>query len=308
MSLNQKIQELVEQESLGVLADFEVLQDRAREVVKALKNIDRPVDTKLYHIVDVGKSRKAEIEVVDLPQPEPEPETSTEKVDPRTEKALARKIELADRVLYRLETDGPMTADQLTALLKSPSRHAVGDALKYLKDTGAANYRTVGYQGKVIWYSYKVPILGTQLVKYIDQLPYGEVVVQDVLETFNLNQGARAAIESQFRKWVSSGYLVKRAGLFYKEKNPKTTPRSKGSNGKSNFAGGGVATSGDQVSSDKEVRALVRSLVNQGAQVSTGGKHISVKYNNQTTTIGRTPSSAGLKQDKANLRAMGLNV
>lgn len=312
MNLETRIKDSVEKESLEVLGKFVQVQKDAEEVVRVLRILKMPVDQKLIDIVAVGTAVKP-IESQVAAVPSPLEETSSQiigtesKVDPRTVKVQKELENLAVKVLVFLDKEGPTIFRDFPVDL-APSSYKLRKALSLLRKQDKVSTRTEGFQGSTLWYSFEYPVSMEQLKKYLETFrPGDEIKANAIIDQFKLPSEAKPGVVTLLRKFVSQGVLTKRSGLFYKEKlSGKHVKETNKRNG--NFAGGGVATSGDQLSSNKEVRELVRSCVNQGAQVSTGGKHISVKYNNQTTTIGRTPNPHGLREDKANLKRMGLNI
>lgn len=314
MSLEQKIQELVAQESLGILGDFNELQKRAREVLRYPHGISKTTLDRLQAIYQLGESVTEESVVPTTLLPE-ETNKVIEKPKPKgaqvqMERAERERRELGEEILKLLITKGPLTSKEIFDSGVARTQYKVSMALTHLKQNKQVYSRTDGFQGPTLWYEPGRPLTDKHLKEYLDNQDNGIIDISKVISYFNLGKipGSRNGVERQLRSAVSNGMLTKRAGLYYKEKSNTLRTRENGRSKKQNFSGSGVATSGDQISSDKEVRALIRSIRNQGADVDSGGKHILVRYNGKTTTIGRTPGVQGLREDKSNLRAMGLNA
>lgn len=321
MNLEQKVHNLVIEESQRVLDDFDSVQDRVDEVVKILRQFNQEVDPKLIQILLVGKDVstppkptpvKFEPVVVAPVEPtKPTPPPTAAKTDPRKTKAEQRRRDLAENLLASLRAIGPQTRVQL-AEKSTFSEYAVQKALQLLKQEGKVFTRTDGFQGTTLWFTKEYALSNKQLREYVKKHPHGEVVVKDIIEAYHLNSEFTSGIVDLLKPLVTDGTLIKRAGLYFKEKPLKGNSQYRQGNGKdkkSTYGGAGVATSQDKISSNRDVRDIVAKAKSQGAKVSERGSgHIQVETDKGIVTIGRTPNSNGLRDDKRLLKNIGLNV
>lgn len=320
MDFESRLKDLIEQESLGILGDLEQLQKRTEEYVRSLEQFNIPIDLKFQQILDVGKAAFTTAPISEMLAPavsEPiveEKLTGNQLRAQRTKAKVQKELEdLALEVLEELTVVGPDTSSNLVKRMggKVKSDYKMGKVLKYLRDEKQVDFRTEVFQGPTVWYTFSAPVSMSYLREWISKQPKGQVSPSDISSDKKLlPKEAKAGLERMFRKLVSEGVLTRREGRYFKEDNPVHKRDSNGKKDhKQNFSGGGVATSGDQLTSDKEVRAVISKLKQQGAVVSGGrGGHIQVQYGGKTTTIGRTPSPQGLREDKQNLKNIGLNV
>lgn len=332
MSLETKIQELLNTEALGILADYDKLRERAIEVVDLLVKNNLPIDSQLRRIALNADPRVPEEQIQYDPVPPKDwpaapttllPEETNRVTEPKSElteaqlasaqrkrdKAQKNREKLALSLLRELEENGPQTAKGLE-LKVTGSNWAIRKALHYLKEQNSVDCHVREYQGSTFWYSFESPITPGALRTYIsvaDTGPGGEIEMDKLLRYFVLDKRSLPQIKKMMQPLFKAGILDKREGKFYR--GSVKIKMTNGKDHKSDFGGAGVATSNDKISSDKEVRGLISKIRAQGAVVVTGGSgHIRVRFNGKSTTIGKTPGPNGLRDDRQNLKAMGLSV
>lgn len=329
MNLEARVREAVDREAQGVLNSFQELQKDAQTVVRLQQKLEVQVDHTLLLITRVDVPEQTQ-EVVSLGPTIGEstaglPKVVERSVEPVAEQPKSRREEgnkvggakrrakaqkeleeFSLQVLGALDSTGPMTLKELVPKFPGVAEYKISKALQYMKKQGAVFHRTLGYQGSTTWYSALRPLYQCELENCIGGLSKGEVIPSGVADHFNLKESVVGVVK-MLREMVDKGELVKREGKFYKE-----TPQLRASNGKkdhkANFGGAGVATSGNVLSSNKEVREMIAKAKAKGAIVEQGGKHIKVSFMGKSTTISVTPNSNGLKADRENLKKLGLNV
>lgn len=343
MDLEQKVKELVEQETREILSEFGVLQGRSVATSKLIAVLGLKVDPRLVAINGLGLQQEIREKLVEpipgivLTQPievdqtpiEPEfvpPKVSLETVDelPTTGRKSTPGLKEAGRkrareaqkqiehdalTVFELLADRPFITSEIVKLTGF-SAHRLSKMLRFLKDEEQVAHNTRAFQGPTWWYRFDKPFSTEEFKDYINSLDKGTVTIEQILQHFHLDERSTIGVEKHLKGRVMAGQLTRREGGYHKEGTSLRKIRSGSKEARNaRFNGGGVATSGDKLSSNKEVRALISKIKSQGAEVeSTGGDHIRVKFNGKSTTIGSTPGIKGHKDDKSNLKAMGLNV